>query len=442
MRPAGTEPAPLADALSFPMYRDGTEAAGSYTSRTLDDAKAEARILVANGYAPVVEHKAVPVRGENWNKGPVLLQMVEDDRTSSGSIGTALRTDRTTGIDYDIDDPILLEDMAAAAIAVLGSNPLGRRIGTKGFGTFYRTGTPFKSIKVSIEANGKSNGAIEIFGEGRKLSILKPHRSAPGVQYQWLGPSPLNVTRAELPGLEHDKAIELAHEFRKRAEARGFTVKITGLPRDPTEFERYAPAGMDDGFDVDAYIEEGMDEGLGYWSNVPRKKDRNEKTLVGAFLMHEFGIKTPERARELLLKWSNMGDGPDQKLDECVKRAYHPDRAHLFNTKRPAAQSASAVFMRIADIVPGHARADADQQSAANAIPSGDSFEDDDGFPIYLSHQFKGRPQPRWLIEEVIRDRSTTMIYGKSEVFKTFLLMDLLSSVATGLPAFDHVEVN
>lgn len=432
---------PVADVPARPKCRDDA-AVGSYASRTVDDAKAEDRTLVANGYAPVVEHNAVPVRGEDWNKGPVLLEMIEDDRESSGSLGTALRTDRTTGIDYDIDDPILLEEMAGAAIDVLGPNPLGRRIGTKGFGTFYRTEAAFKSIKVSIEKDGQSKGAIEILGEGRKLTIFGPHRNAPGVHYQWLGPSPLEVKRDDLPSLEHEQAIALAHEYKNRAEARGCSAKITGLPRDPAEFERYAPAAIDDGFDADAYIEEGIDRGLGYWANLPRRKDRNEKTLVGAYLMHEFGIKTPERARELLLKWSNMGDGPDQKLDECVNRAYHPDRAHLFNTKRPAPRSASAMFGRIDEIVAGYVRAGVDQQGSTSAIPPGNDNEDDEGFPIYLSHQFKGRRQPRWLIEEVIRDRSTTMIYGKSEVFKTFLLLDLLSSVATGLPAFGHVEVN
>src|SRR5690348_6830396 len=105
MRPPETE-------RTGPDLAEVSACAGRYADRTVDDAKAEDRVLVANGYAPVVEHKAVPVRGEDWNKGPVLLEMVEDDRATSGSLGTALRTDRTTGIDYDIDDPILLEDMA------------------------------------------------------------------------------------------------------------------------------------------------------------------------------------------------------------------------------------------------------------------------------------------------------------------------------------------
>lgn len=45
-------------------------------------------------------------------------------------------------------------------------------------------------------------------------------------------------------------------------------------------------------------------------------------------------------------------------------------------------------------------------------------------------------PDPTWIIKDLISERSTVMLYGRSGSYKSFLALDIALSVATGTPAF------
>jgi AAA domain len=55
--------------------------------------------------------------------------------------------------------------------------------------------------------------------------------------------------------------------------------------------------------------------------------------------------------------------------------------------------------------------------------------------------EFKNRPRPRWVIDALIREKATHVLFGDSETMKTFQLLELLGAVITGKPAFGKFEV-
>jgi hypothetical protein len=62
-------------------------------------------------------------------------------------------------------------------------------------------------------------------------------------------------------------------------------------------------------------------------------------------------------------------------------------------------------------------------------------------FEFLFPHQFQNRPSPRWIVDGILQEKKVHIIFGASQAFKTFLLLDLLASVAYNIPAFGKLEV-
>ena len=71
----------------------------------------------------------------------------------------------------------------------------------------------------------------------------------------------------------------------------------------------------------------------------------------------------------------------------------------------------------------------------------GEQAKTNETFPAFEPWQFKDRPAPRWVVDQIVREKAIHMNFGKSESVKTFFTLDLLGSVATGIPAFGKFEV-
>ncbi len=67
--------------------------------------------------------------------------------------------------------------------------------------------------------------------------------------------------------------------------------------------------------------------------------------------------------------------------------------------------------------------------------------EPNETFPAYEPWQFKDRPAPCWVIDQIVREKAIHVNFGKSESVKTFFALELLGSVATGIPAFGKFKV-
>lgn len=73
-----------------------------------------------------------------------------------------------------------------------------------------------------------------------------------------------------------------------------------------------------------------------------------------------------------------------------------------------------------------------------------DSKTDDthgEAFELFEPHQFKDRPAPKWIVDGLVMEKRTHTLFGKSESMKTFQTLDLLASIAFGIPAFGKYEV-
>ena len=64
-----------------------------------------------------------------------------------------------------------------------------------------------------------------------------------------------------------------------------------------------------------------------------------------------------------------------------------------------------------------------------------------EAFELFEPHQFKDRPAPKWVVDGLVMEKRTHTLFGKSESMKTFQTLDLLASVAFGIPAFGKHEV-
>jgi hypothetical protein len=68
------------------------------------------------------------------------------------------------------------------------------------------------------------------------------------------------------------------------------------------------------------------------------------------------------------------------------------------------------------------------------AEPEDSSF----GLPITTLEELKSEPRAPWLVQDLIRQRSTVLMHGKTGHYKTFLALDLLASLVLGRDWLGH----
>lgn len=110
---------------------------------------------------------------------------------------------------------------------------------------------------------------------------------------------------------------------------------------------------------------------------------------------------------------------------DCPRRWDHRDKP--VNCAPEQAEFYEWAHVRYEDGTEGYAGGD-DLYGGCNSLEGlGDA---PDGFLTY--DQMIALPDPEWLVEGVIQDRTSALLFGKSNAFKSFLGIDLGCSVATG----------
>jgi RecA-family ATPase len=64
------------------------------------------------------------------------------------------------------------------------------------------------------------------------------------------------------------------------------------------------------------------------------------------------------------------------------------------------------------------------------------------GWESYELHEFKSRPTPRSIVDQLIRAMLNHLLFGCSQAYKTFTALELLGAVASGMAAFGEFKVH
>jgi RecA-family ATPase len=405
--------------------------------------------LLAKGYEPIPEHHGEP-GFDGWPDFDISkddLKLLRTTTTWKGGHvrdGTAIRTEHTPAVDFDLHDAALVERMAAIETRLLGESKIGRRIGSKGFGRFYRTSEPFRSIIAKImvddpERPGKlkpSGEQIEIRGEGQKLTCYGPHRDT-GQPYRWEGLQPIEVHRDELVEMTPEKAVDLARAWQAALEAEGHKVKVFGTWTDekPATLHAYIP---DDEERAIHYARWEMESGRGGWSDFPCAGHRYNALTHRAVRLHRLGVPREwdggDPAVELLEEWAAQGDVGGYDPAEFINGVYANAAEHLFGTELPPPRSTSAsevLDRQLRDAV-DHLKQLPDQQI-------------DENKPLELLWELDEAEEklvdPEMLVDGLIPDKVTTILYGDTNAGKTYFAVELASAVVQDRPAFGKFQI-
>jgi hypothetical protein len=165
--------------------------------------------LRAGGYSPIPLNGKRPVF-DNWqHKTETSEEEIStwSDQYASAK-GTGIVTKFTPALDIDI-----LDDKAAAAVEFLAR----KRFGDRGrflvrFGLAPKCAIPFqarvpfkKIVKTLTARNGKGESKIEFLGDGQQIAVAGIHPDT-GKPYRWVGGSPAEVARADLPDITEGEA--------------------------------------------------------------------------------------------------------------------------------------------------------------------------------------------------------------------------------------------
>jgi AAA domain-containing protein len=75
---------------------------------------------------------------------------------------------------------------------------------------------------------------------------------------------------------------------------------------------------------------------------------------------------------------------------------------------------------------------DLDWEGKAGGVTDTGDADDSFGLPIYTLDQLRQLPKAPWLVHKLFRQQSTVIVHGKTEAYKTFLLLDLFASIVVG----------
>lgn len=168
--------------------------------------------IARNGYEviPIVPGAKRP-RGEKWQKYDGSPEGVEDYLAQGwGDHGVGIKSRRTPGVDVDILDEAVNEEIKEIVREVCGESPL-QRVGLYPKVLWaYRADNPFPKVDTGewFDPEGRK-AKVEILGDGQQFVAAHIHPDT-GKPYQWLnGRSVLNTKLDDLPVLTHEQAKEI-----------------------------------------------------------------------------------------------------------------------------------------------------------------------------------------------------------------------------------------
>lgn len=302
---------------------------------------AELRLLLhANGYRPVALHPH-NAKVNSAGKRPIGTAWLEraaiatPDTIRQWPAGnTGILTGAVVGVDVDVLDPVLAQQVVEAAERILGPGPL-RRVGKAPKVLLaYRAAEPGPKLETpELRLPDGQKAQVEIMGDGQQVVAFGTHPEtlAP---YTWSGLSPVDVPLADLPSVPRAALVAFRDEAERILRAAGGRTdkEIKAAERVCVERTPPAPPRAASGTDYFKRVNAAALEQANAWVHrlFPRARwQDNATTPPGAWRIasadlgrgleedisihpregcHDFGTREARTPIDLMMEW---GGAPD-----------------------------------------------------------------------------------------------------------------------------------
>lgn len=285
--------------------------------------------IAENGYEviPIIPGEKRPA-GKRWQKFDGSPEGVQDYLADGkGDHGVGIKSRYAPGVDIDILDSAINDEVQEIVREIAGESPL-RRIGKapKVLWVYQQDedgAFPKVDSGVWLDSQGRES-KVEILADGQQFVAAHIHPDT-GKPYQWLdGKSVLNVPRADLPILTHEQAKEIKERVLQLFLGHGWTKKtqnaITRLTNpldDDDPFSAYRPK-----------VQIGDNELERKLFAISDNTDHDTWFQIGMALYHQYDGS--QQGFDLWDRWSQSAHNYDH--DALVKRwptFDNKDRAHI-----------------------------------------------------------------------------------------------------------------
>lgn len=284
--------------------------------------------IAGNGYEviPIIPGEKRPA-GRNWQKLAGTVEGVHDYiADGKGDHGIGIKSRKCPSIDIDILDEQVNEEVQQIVLEVIGDTPL-KRIGKAPKVLWvYRQEKDGMFPKVDtgmwLDSQGRES-KCEILADGQQFVAAHIHPDT-GKPYKWLGASPLNLPRADLPILTHEQAKEIKERVLQLFLGHGWTKKtknaitrLTNPVDDDDPFSAYRPK-----------VQIGDNELERKLFLIEDNTDHDTWFQIGMALYHQYDGS--QQGFDLWDRWSQSAPNYDREaLEKRWPTFNNRDKAHI-----------------------------------------------------------------------------------------------------------------
>ena len=284
--------------------------------------------IAENGYEviPIIPGEKRPA-GRNWQKLAGTVEGVHDYLADGkGDHGIGIKSRKCPSIDIDVLDETVNDEIQQIVLEIVGDTPL-KRIGKAPKVLWvYRQEKDDMFPKVDtgtwLDSQGRES-KCEILADGQQFVAAHIHPDT-GKPYKWLGSSPLNLPRKELPLLTHEQAKEIKERVLQLFLGHGWTKKtknaitrLTNPVDDDDPFSAYRPK-----------VQIGDNELERKLFLIEDNTDHDTWFQIGMALYHQYDGS--QQGFDLWDRWSQSA--PNYDHEALVKRwptFNNRDKAHI-----------------------------------------------------------------------------------------------------------------
>lgn len=413
--------------------------------------------LRKNGYVPLPikpGQKGVFVTG--WTRLDVTEAVVNEwitkgvGRGPMGHWGVGLRGDRTLAIDIDVSDPDVVGNLLDFCDVSFGATC--RRIGRppRTLILFRSEGAVRYLASKKFQSPDGAEHRIEVLGDKGHQFVAYAIHPGTGKPYEWSGGDPLTVPVEQLPVLTREGAGALIEHFEsivpsdwsvKEKGSAGYAGERRGNPRKTASLRRLRSA-MACIPNEDMPYRGWNDLTLALWAGVGQEKD------AGFEIFDEFSAKNTAK-----YDFDN-----NYRIWNAITEVHSLGAGTIFREARQhgwvdPGEDTSADLQVVEGIFDAGVGATSGAHNDNPDVRTGDGAGAPCNYPSdaqggatkqkprgFYTVGFKeaadralADPAPE-LIEGVLQEGTTALIFGPTHTGKTFLVVDMAGAVASGLP--------